>query len=72
MLPPPCRSWCPTWALPSPELVQLLHGAGALPDTVERARHYGSMARDALAPMPESRFKDALLEAVAFCIGRAY
>ncbi len=54
------------------EAVAMLQGAGALADTVERARHYGSMALDALAPMPESRFKDALLEAVAFCIGRAY
>ncbi len=54
------------------EAVAVLQGAGALADTVERARHYGSMALDALAPMPESRFKDALLEAVAFCIGRAY
>ena len=54
------------------EAVAMLQGAGALADTVERARHYGSMALDALAPMPESRFKNALLEAVAFCIGRAY
>ena len=33
----------------------------ALKDTVERARHYGAMARDALAPLPEEPFKAALL-----------
>ncbi len=54
------------------EAVAVLERTGALADTVERARHYGSMALDALAPLPESRFKDALLEVVAFCIGRAY
>jgi len=54
------------------EAVDVLDRNGALADTVERARHYGSMALDALAPLPEGRFKRALLEAVAFCIGRAY
>jgi len=39
---------------------------------VERARHYGAMALDALAPLPEGKGKDGLLEAVAFCISRAY
>jgi octaprenyl-diphosphate synthase len=53
------------------EAVAVLGRNGALTDTVERARHYGSMALDALAPLPDGRFKDALLEAVAFCIGRA-
>jgi octaprenyl-diphosphate synthase len=52
--------------------IGLLKRAGALHDTVARARHYGAMALDALAPLPESRCKDALLEAVAFSIARAH
>jgi octaprenyl-diphosphate synthase len=44
----------------------------ALEDTVERARHYGAMARDALALFPESAHKQALLDAVDFCIARAH
>jgi octaprenyl-diphosphate synthase len=42
----------------------------AIEDTVERARHFGAVARDALAPFPESPVKAALLEAVDFSISR--
>ena len=42
----------------------------AIEDTVERARHYGAMARDALALFPKSPMKTALLGAVDFCIAR--
>ena len=44
----------------------------ALEDTIERARHYGAMARDALELFPSSPWKKALLEAVDFCISRAH
>ncbi|MET0744620.1 MAG: polyprenyl synthetase family protein [Microvirga sp.] len=44
----------------------------ALEDTVDRARHYGAMARDALALFPNGPMKQALLEAVDFCIARAH
>jgi len=44
----------------------------AIDDTVTRARHFGAVAIDALAPFPDSAYKNALLEAVDFCIGRAY
>ena len=44
----------------------------ALEDTVERARHYGAMARDALALFPRGPMKSALLDAVDFCIARAH
>jgi len=43
----------------------------ALEDTVRRARHYGSIAKDALALFPDSTMKQALIEAVEFCIGRS-
>ena len=42
-----------------------------LPDTIARAEHYGSIARDALAPLPDSPEKDAMLEVIAFCLHRA-
>ncbi|RFB78886.1 polyprenyl synthetase family protein [Methylovirgula sp. 4M-Z18] len=44
----------------------------ALEDTVERARHYGAMARDALEIFPSSPWKQALRDVVDFCISRAY
>ncbi|WP_298358798.1 polyprenyl synthetase family protein [Rhodoblastus sp.] len=44
----------------------------ALEDTVERARHYGAMARDALGIFSDSPWKKALLDAVDFCIARAH
>ena len=44
----------------------------ALEDTVERARHYGAMARDALALFPNGKTKTALLQVVDFCIARAH
>src|SRR6187431_796551 len=44
----------------------------ALDDTIKRARHYGAMAKDALALFPQSEMKQALEEAVEFCIARAH
>jgi len=44
----------------------------ALSDTMERARHYGAIARDALAIFPESEVKAALLEAIEFCVDRPF
>ncbi len=44
----------------------------ALEDTIERARHYGAMARDALEIFGTSSAKTALLETVDFCISRAH
>ncbi len=41
-----------------------------LADTIVRAQHYGTIARDALAPMPASALKSALLEVIDFCIER--
>jgi len=44
----------------------------ALDDTITRARHYGAIARDALALFPASAMKSALQEAVEFCIARTH
>jgi octaprenyl-diphosphate synthase len=52
--------------------VAIMHRHRALEDTIERARHYGAIARDALELFPKSAIKDALLETVDFCIARAH
>jgi octaprenyl-diphosphate synthase len=52
--------------------IALLSRHRALEDTVERARHYGAIAKDALALFPESESKGALIEVVDFCVARAH
>ena len=52
--------------------IGLMRQHHAIEDTIERARHFGAVARDALAPFPDSSHRSALLEAVDFCIARAY
>ena len=44
----------------------------ALEDTIERARHYGAMARDALELFPASAWKRALIDVVDFCVARSH
>ncbi|EUC01384.1 Polyprenyl synthetase [Rhizobium sp. CF080] len=48
----------------------LINKYGALNDTIGRALHYGTIARDALAPLPASPLKAALLEVIDFSIQR--
>lgn len=43
---------------------------GAIGDTIARARHFGDIARDALAPLPESAHKRSLVDVIDFCISR--
>ncbi|CAN1567225.1 IspA Geranylgeranyl pyrophosphate synthase [Sphingomonadaceae bacterium] len=50
----------------------LLRQHNAIDDTLERARHYGQRAIDALGPFAGGAAKDALVEAVEFAIARAY
>ncbi len=45
---------------------------GTVGATLERARAYGEEARRALSVFPPSRFREALLGLVDFCIARAY
>lgn len=52
--------------------LSLLRNTDALSDTIERARHYGRRALDALAPFPTGKARSALSEAVEFAISRAY
>jgi octaprenyl-diphosphate synthase len=52
--------------------ISLLARHRALEDTVERARHYGAIAKDALALFPEGESKGALIDVVDFCVARAH
>jgi len=52
--------------------IELMVRNGAISDTIERARHYGAIAQDALAIFPETNYKAALRDAIAFCINRAH
>lgn len=54
------------------EGIARLHETGAIADTLARARLYGSRAIDALARLPASDARAALIETVEFAIQRAY
>jgi octaprenyl-diphosphate synthase len=51
--------------------VALMTRHRALEDTISRARHYGEIAKDALALFADSPMKQALEDTVAFCIARS-
>jgi octaprenyl-diphosphate synthase len=50
----------------------LLESHRALTDTVERARSYGALAKEALSIFPDSMERHALSQAIDFAIERAY
>ena len=54
------------------QAVAAMRSHRALDDTIERARHYGAMARDALEIFPPSDWKQALLDVVDFCVCRTH
>jgi octaprenyl-diphosphate synthase len=50
----------------------LLQRHNALRDAIERARHYGAIARDALGLFPDQPIKQALLEIIDFTVEREF
>lgn len=52
--------------------IALLDRAGAVRDTLERARLYGQRAIAALGRFPDGRAKSALIDAANFAVSRAY
>ena len=52
--------------------ISLLQRHGTIDDTIDRARHYGQRAIDAIGHFPASDAKAALTETVEFAISRAY
>ena len=52
--------------------INFMENTGALDATVERARHYGARAIEALSGFPDSVETTALAEAVEFSVNRSY
>lgn len=52
--------------------LDIMRRHGTLQDSVERARHYGAIARDALGVFPPSDIKTALLDCVDFTVDRGF
>ena len=52
--------------------IELMRKHGTLEDTVERARHYGAIARDGIGIFDDSSEKQALIDTIDFCIDRAH
>lgn len=50
--------------------IGLLARHAAISDTIGRARHFGEIARDALAPLPATPQKSAMIDVIDFCISR--
>ena len=51
---------------------ELMTRHDALEDTIARARHYGAIAKDAMAIFPDSPYRRALTDLVEFCINRSH
>lgn len=52
--------------------IKLMEKHGALSDSVDRARHYGAIARDALGIFKDCPEKRALINLIDFCIQRVH
>jgi octaprenyl-diphosphate synthase len=52
------------------QALALINKYNGLSDTIARALHYGAIARDALAPLPDSAWKSALMDVIDFTISR--
>lgn len=50
--------------------LELMRKHKTIEATLERSRHYGAIARDALAIFPDGNEKAAMLDVVAFCVSR--
>ncbi len=54
------------------QAIALMEKYGTLNATIDRARHYGDLARQALTPFPDIPVKQAMIDVIDFCIERAY
>ena len=52
--------------------IELMAHHNALNDTIERARHYGAIARDSLGIFKGSEVKCAFHDLIDFCIERVH
>jgi octaprenyl-diphosphate synthase len=53
------------------QAIRLMKKHSAIEATLERARHYGKIAQDALAIFPSDRHTRALADVIGFCVSRA-
>jgi octaprenyl-diphosphate synthase len=53
------------------QAIKLMKKHSAIEATLERARHYGEIARDALAIFRPDRHTRALADTITFCVSRA-
>ena len=52
--------------------VHLIRATGAAEATVQEAEAYAGMAKGALRQLPDSPYRDALIDLADFCVSRAY
>ena len=52
--------------------IKLMDSHNSINDTIQRARHYGDKAKDALAIFPNNPTKEILINLVDYCIDRSY
>lgn len=52
--------------------IEIMARHNTLRDSVERARHYGAVARDSLGLFPNSEIKRAMLDVIDFVVSRDY
>ncbi len=52
--------------------IHLMKKHKAIEATLERARTYGGIARDALGVFPNSKVREAMREVITFCVNRAH
>jgi octaprenyl-diphosphate synthase len=52
--------------------VHLIRATGAAEATVQEAEAYAAMAKGALRQLPDSPYRDALIDLADFCVSRAY
>ena len=54
------------------EIVEMIRACGALAQTREAARQRAEAAREAIAPLPDSEWKDAMETLASYSISRSY
>ncbi len=54
------------------QAIMLMEKHGTLDDSVDRARHYGAIARDSMGMFPDNEIKTAMNSLIDFCIERPY
>jgi octaprenyl-diphosphate synthase len=54
------------------EAIRLMEKYGSLRATIDRARHYGAKAKDALGIFPDSKRKQTLLDLADFAVSRSH